>query len=57
MKGGDKMKQTYEQAVTSIRDYIDRRGGLYNQWYSGVAEDPEKGLFNDHSVDKEKRNC
>jgi hypothetical protein len=44
------VKQTAEQA---IRDYIESCGGVYSNWYVGIACDPRRRLFVDHNVDEE----
>jgi len=36
--------------VAEIKAYIDENGGIYRQWYVGIATDPKDRLFNDHNV-------
>jgi len=43
-------KQTAKQA---IKDYIDGWGGVYSDWYVGIASDPRRRLFVDHNVNEE----
>ncbi|SRR6266478_5719572 len=44
-------KQTAKQA---IKDYIEGWGGVYSDWYVGIASDPRRRLFDDHNVNEEK---
>ena len=34
--------------------YMKEFGGSFNQWYVGVANNPEQVLFSQHNVDREK---
>lgn len=43
---------TKETIKSEIKAYIDENGGVYKNWYVGIATDPESRLFNDHNVDK-----
>lgn len=36
-----------------IKAHVDRDGGMYKDWYVGVANDVEARLFNDHKVNKD----
>ena len=38
--------------ASEIKDYIDKRGANYSDWYVGIARDPEGRLFRDHNVDQ-----
>jgi len=40
--------------VGNIKNHADKEGGGYNNWYCGIASDPNQRLFNDHNVPKEK---
>ena len=33
---------------------VQNNGGVYSNWYVGIASDIEQRLFGDHNVDKEK---
>lgn len=37
-------------AKSEIDAYIRKNGGVYSAWYVGIASDPKKRLFVDHSV-------
>jgi len=39
--------------LTSLIEQILRQGGSYPQWYAGIANDPEKRLFEDHKVNRQ----
>jgi hypothetical protein len=41
-----------QQTIKDFQEFISKNGGVYTQWYVGVAADPEKRLFNDHNVNK-----
>jgi len=41
---------TVQQAIQNTEAYIAKNGGLYSQWYAGVASKPEDRLFSDHNV-------
>jgi hypothetical protein len=45
---------TKAEIIQAIAAHVQKCGGNYSQWYSGIAADPEKRLFNDHNVDKAK---
>ncbi|MEW6738555.1 MAG: hypothetical protein ACOYU2_07405 [Nitrospirota bacterium] len=38
------------QVIQEMDDHIKNNGGGYSSWYAGIASDPRKRLFNDHSV-------
>lgn len=38
------------QILQEIVDHINKEGGPYYTWYSGIASDPRDRLFNDHNV-------
>ncbi len=43
-----------EQTIKKeIKEYIDKCGGLYSEWYVGIAEDARERLFGDHNVDED----
>lgn len=39
--------------ASEIDAHIKRNGGLYRQWYAGIAASPRNRLFADHNVDQE----
>lgn len=41
---------TKQQIINDIIDCVRKWGGLYSEWYVGVASDARKRLFNDHNV-------
>ena len=43
---------TEDDIKREMKDYIDRSGGAPGSWYAGIAADPRKRLFSDHSVDE-----
>ena len=44
------------QTIIDFDSYIKKNGGIYSQWYAGVATDPKKRLFNDHNVNEQSDN-
>lgn len=36
--------------VNNIKNYANKEGSGYSNWYCGIASDPKKRLFNDHNV-------
>jgi hypothetical protein len=45
---------TKAEIIQEIAAHVQKCGGTYSAWYSGIAADAEKRLFNDHNVDKAK---
>jgi hypothetical protein len=45
---------TKQQIIQEIAAHVQKCGGSYSQWYSGIAADAEARLFNDHNVDKQR---
>jgi hypothetical protein len=43
---------TKAEVIQEIAAYVQKCGGSYSQWYSGIAADSQNRLFNDHNVDK-----
>jgi len=41
------------QVITAFNTYMGAPSVSYNDWYVGVAADPQKRLFNDHAVNKQ----
>lgn len=39
-----------EEFLKRVQEYVVEHGGIYNQWYAGIAVDPKDRLFNGHSV-------
>jgi hypothetical protein len=39
--------------ASDIKDLADEEGNGYKNWYCGIASDPEKRLFKDHTVPRE----
>jgi len=39
-------------AKQAIEAYIKQNGGVFSQWYCGIATDPEARLHQDHNVDR-----
>lgn len=48
------MAKTESEIKKYIKDYIDKIGGLYRTWYVGITNDPQRRLFDEHGVDREK---
>lgn len=44
------MVKDKETIKTEIKNHIDKEGSGYSNWYTGIATDPEKRLFEDHNV-------
>ena len=44
------MISTNQQLITAIEQYILNNGGLFRNWYVGIASNPDQRLFNDHNV-------
>lgn len=38
--------------ILEIENHITNCGGVYRDWYCGIASDPRQRLFTDHSVDE-----
>lgn len=47
------MVQIKEKIIQDIDGHIKKEGSSYNNWYVGIAKDPNDRLFNDHNVQKE----
>lgn len=48
-----RMAKTRQVVKQEIKDFIDKQGKNYSDWYVGIAADPKDRLFNGHGVDKE----
>jgi len=46
------MADTKESIKTDIKTYIQKNGGVYSDWYVGIASDPRDRLFNDYNVNE-----
>lgn len=44
--------ETMNKVAGEIDAYIQQHGGIYSQWYVGIASNPRNRLFNDHNVDE-----
>lgn len=42
----------FQNAVNYLLEFINRKGGLYNGWYSGVTNNPEQRIFQQHKVNR-----
>jgi len=51
-KQQDSGEKDMQETVKAFQEYISKDGGVFTQWYVGVAADPKKRLFNDHSVNE-----
>lgn len=40
--------------VQNIKNHADKDGSGYNNWYCGIAADPDSRLFDEHNVPREK---
>lgn len=40
-----------ETIIKELKDHIASRGGAYSEWYTGIAEDPNKRL-DEHGVNR-----
>lgn len=38
------------EAIEAIEAYVEEHGGLWSQWYVGIAADARDRLFSDHKV-------
>lgn len=47
------MAKTKQEIINNIRTYISNSNTTYPNWHIGIAQDPEKCLFNDHNIQKE----
>jgi len=45
--------QTKEEIKKEILAYINKWGGVFSNWYAGIAKDPRDRLFKDHNVEYE----
>lgn len=43
-----------KETIANFESYIRKNGGVYSQWYAGVATDPKQRLFNDHNVNEQR---
>lgn len=41
-----------QQLILDFHRYITQHGGDFSDWYTGIAANPEKRLFDDHNVYK-----
>lgn len=41
-----------ETTIKEIIDYVQSTGGLYSDWYCGIATNPRERLFEKHNVDQ-----
>ena len=48
------MVYSVQQIKFEILAYIKEFGGEFNEWYVGIAADPKKKMFEEHSVHKEE---
>ena len=48
------MKQTENSIVNDIVCYIRKTNTPLTEWYVGIAEDAQAGLFKDHEVHKDR---
>ena len=44
------IQSSVNQVINDFNNYIRQYGGIYSQWYVGVASDPRDRLFSDHNV-------
>jgi len=44
------MANTEDVVKNNILTYINNNGGIYTDWYVGIAQDPKRRLFVDHGV-------
>ena len=42
-----------ETIIKELKDHIASRGGAYSEWYTGIAEDPNKRL-DEHGVNRKE---
>lgn len=42
--------KTVPAIIAEVDEYIRQSGGLYSQWYCGIAADPRRRLYIDHNV-------
>ncbi|HPD18642.1 MAG: hypothetical protein KA120_04415 [Candidatus Goldbacteria bacterium] len=48
------MSQTEDTIIEEILKYVAQKGGPLSQWYVGISKDPQKSLFKEHNVPKDK---
>lgn len=42
-----------DDIIKELQDHITSRGGAYSEWYTGIAEDPNKRL-DEHGVNRKE---
>lgn len=42
-----------QRIIREIEEYIVRCGGVYGNWYVGIASSPASRLFQDHNVNEQ----
>ena len=45
--------KTPQELYDWLLEYINQRGGVYNEWYAGIATAPRDRLFSDHNVNED----
>lgn len=48
------MPKSKEEIMREIKEYIERCGGGYSEWYVGISKDARKRLFVDHNVNEKE---
>ena len=46
------MAKSEETVKIEIKNYIDKEGSSYSEWYVGITDNPEERLFDEHGVDR-----
>lgn len=36
--------------VKEVTDFVNQNGGVFRDWYAGIATNPKQRLFNEHNV-------
>lgn len=47
------MAKSKPEIIADIKTYINNLTSKYSDWYVGIASDPQKRLFTDHTVNKD----
>ena len=47
------LNMTLQEFIKQFTDYIENNGNQPTDWYSGIASDPKKRLFEEHNVNEQ----
>ena len=46
------MGKSSQTIISEIKNFMAKWGGVYSDWYVGIASDPRKRLFDEHNVNE-----